>query len=439
MRYAVFIVIFIVSLSVAYAQHGDGSAYTVGPAWHWLQDIYSANGVRADDNNDGAIDRANHLLTAGGYSRLFSPVAGSAVLRIEGGAGQYSAIDFYSGGAASWGMGRNIAGNFYIDRAGGAVPAVFISSANQFVGINTNAPVEQLTVAGRISAQPPNSGDDVVTRDYADTNYVNEGQANSVTSVMIVDNTITSADIYDGTITSSDIDLSNLDARYVNEGQANSITSGMITDGQVTSSDIADGGVATVDLANLAVTNAKLADASVSTGKIQDGAVTTAKIADGSVITSKIADNAVTTAKILDSAIITSKIANSAVTGIKIALDSISTNHIQNLAVTTAKLADLSVTVAKLADASVSTSKLQNLAVTNAKINDVAWEKITGVPAGFADGVDDVGAINNLCDLPSGTIIGYGYGGLVCPVCSVRICLTDHGPGSYLHCVCRKS
>ena len=67
-----------------------------------------------------------------------------------------------------------------------------------------------------------------------DTRFVNEGQANSITSAMIVDGTITAADIANGAITSAKIadgtilvadinttDFNSVyDARYINEGQA---------------------------------------------------------------------------------------------------------------------------------------------------------------------------------------------------------------------------
>ena len=67
-----------------------------------------------------------------------------------------------------------------------------------------------------------------------DTRFVNEGQANSITSAMIVDGTITTADIANGAITSAKIadgtilvadinttDFNSVyDARYINEGQA---------------------------------------------------------------------------------------------------------------------------------------------------------------------------------------------------------------------------
>jgi hypothetical protein len=63
---------------------------------------------------------------------------------------------------------------------------------------------------------------------YANTNYVNEGQANSITNSMIVD----------GSITINDIDTTSFDSRFVNENQANSITNNMIVDNSITNLDI---------------------------------------------------------------------------------------------------------------------------------------------------------------------------------------------------------
>ncbi|MEO0053867.1 MAG: hypothetical protein ABIK22_06935, partial [candidate division WOR-3 bacterium] len=63
-------------------------------------------------------------------------------------------------------------------------------------------------------------------------------------------------------------DTTALDARYVNEGQANSITSAMIT----------DGAVGTADIANIAVTSAKIGNGEVTMPKINQSGATTGQV-----------------------------------------------------------------------------------------------------------------------------------------------------------------
>ncbi len=59
--------------------------------------------------------------------------------------------------------------------------------------------------------------------------------------------------------------------------------------------------------------------------------------------------------------------------------DSVGTEHIK----------DSTITVNDMAANSVGGNQIIDSTITNADINDVAWGKLTGVPAGFADGVDD--------------------------------------------------
>ncbi|MCG3128740.1 MAG: hypothetical protein CHACPFDD_03631 [Phycisphaerae bacterium] len=78
------------------------------------------------------------------------------------------------------------------------------------------------------------------------------------------------------------------DAQYVNEGQANSISTTMIQDGAVTSAklaensvdsgEIADGAVGSTELANNSVTGAKIEDLTIVAGDLADGSVTNKKI-----------------------------------------------------------------------------------------------------------------------------------------------------------------
>ncbi len=67
------------------------------------------------------------------------------------------------------------------------------------------------------------------------------------------------------------LDLSYSDGRFVNEGQANSVTSAMITDGSVTSADIRD--------------------TTITTAKLKDDAVTSAKMLEGTIVRANVATN----------------------------------------------------------------------------------------------------------------------------------------------------
>jgi uncharacterized protein YjbI with pentapeptide repeats len=78
------------------------------------------------------------------------------------------------------------------------------------------------------------------------------------------------------------------DGRYVNEGQANSVTSAMITDGNVTSADIRDTTVNTADLKDDAVTSVKILDGAVASVDIRDTTVNTADLKDAAVTMPKL-------------------------------------------------------------------------------------------------------------------------------------------------------
>ncbi|MDW8052840.1 MAG: hypothetical protein RMJ83_10235 [Armatimonadota bacterium] len=90
------------------------------------------------------------------------------------------------------------------------------------------------------------------------------------------------------------LDTTFADNRFVNEGQANSITSGMLQDSSVTTAKIADGAVGTAKLADNAVNTAKLADNAVTSAKIADGTVATADLANGAVTDAKLSTTGVT-------------------------------------------------------------------------------------------------------------------------------------------------
>ena len=74
-------------------------------------------------------------------------------------------------------------------------------------------------------------------------------------------------------VSASEVDTVALNALYVEEGQANSITSGMITDGQVTSADIADGTVASADIADGTVASADIADGTITSADVNNTSI----------------------------------------------------------------------------------------------------------------------------------------------------------------------
>jgi hypothetical protein len=91
----------------------------------------------------------------------------------------------------------------------------------------------------------------------------------------------------------------NHDDTYVNEGQANSITTGMITDGQVGSDDLAEESVSNAKLDTNAVTTDKINPGSVENGDLGANAVTTEKIQDGTIQFDDIAQNGATAGQVM--------------------------------------------------------------------------------------------------------------------------------------------
>jgi hypothetical protein len=182
-----------------------------------------------------------------------------------------------------------------------------------------------------------------------------------------------------------------------------------VADGTVTTVKLADGAVTTVKLADSVVTAAKLTLGAIGTAALQDGAVTSAKLASGAVT---IPDGAVGTAQLADGAVTTAK------------LDPGVTIPLADGAVTTTKLADGAVTTGKLAAGAVTEGTLSFDPATQSELdthkssgdhdsryftqvalstagtintteNPVDWTKLKGVPAGIADGVDDIGVTDH--------------------------------------------
>lgn len=74
-------------------------------------------------------------------------------------------------------------------------------------------------------------------------------------------------------------------------------------------------------------------------------------------------------------------VSDSSITSEKISQSSIQTKHIDEKAVTSGKIDD----------GAINTSHIADQAITDEKISSVSWDKIKGMPEGFADGTDNTG------------------------------------------------
>lgn len=107
--------------------------------------------------------------------------------------------------------------------------------------------------------------------------------------------------------------VSDLDGRYVNEGQSNSITSGMVVDNTIAQSDIATNGVGSAEIASDAVGASEIASGAVGSSEISDNSITQSDIATNGVGSAEIAADAVGSSEIAANAVGASEIASDAV------------------------------------------------------------------------------------------------------------------------------
>ncbi|MAE42469.1 hypothetical protein CMO93_01750, partial [Candidatus Woesearchaeota archaeon] len=80
-----------------------------------------------------------------------------STLEIRGKTTGYSSVDFYSGSTNEWGIGKDTAGDFYIDKSGGG-RIITILASNEYVGIGTISPNHKLTVSGNINITGSGNG-----------------------------------------------------------------------------------------------------------------------------------------------------------------------------------------------------------------------------------------------------------------------------------------
>jgi len=181
----------------------------------------------------------------------------------------------------------------------------------------------------------------------------------------------------------------------------NAVTTAMIANRAVTDDKIDSVSWSKIRGVPASVTNpsaATVADSSITSAKIRDGAVTNAKIE--SVSWSKLTDVPAGFADGIDNE---GSGTGSSISGISAGAGlsgggasgtvTISAAFSRSGTVDSVARADHShtITSAMIGDGEVKTADIENGAVTDAKITGMSWSKLTGVPAGFADGTDDVG------------------------------------------------
>ncbi len=133
-----------------------------------------------------------------------------------------------------------------------------------------------------------------------DSEYVNEGQPNSITSAMIIDSTVTAADLGADSVGASEI-------------AANAVGQSEIATGAVASVEVLDNSLTAADLAADSVGASEIAAGAVGSAEVLDNSLTAADLAADSVGASEIAANAVGASEIAANAVGASEIAANAV------------------------------------------------------------------------------------------------------------------------------
>lgn len=166
---------------------------------------------------------------------------------------------------------------------------------------------------------------------------------------------------------------------------------GTVTNGSIVSTKIADGAVTDAKIDSVSWDKIKSLPSGFADGIDDVGIADSVKfahfadscrtVANGSIISTKIADGAVTDVKI--DSLSWGKL-KSIPSGFSDGIDNVGNSDSTNFA----HYADSCRTVA---NSSIIAGKIADGAVTDVRIHSVSWNKIKGIPAGFADGVDNEG------------------------------------------------
>lgn len=160
------------------------------------------------------------------------------------------------------------------------------------------------------------------------------------------------------------------DAEYVNEGQVNSITSVMITDSNVTLNDLAANSVNSSKVVDNSLTAADLAPESVGSSEIADGAVTSVDVADNSLTAADLAPDSVGASEIATGAVGTSEVLDNSLTASDLAAGSVGSSEVSDNSLTAADLATGSVASAEVLDNSLTAADLAAGSVGSSEIAD---------------------------------------------------------------------
>jgi len=125
-------------------------------------------------------------------------------------------------------------------------------------------------------------------------------------------------------------DLAKFDKRYVNEGQANSVSSAMITDGQVGNKDLANGSVSAAKIGAGQVTGSHVANSSLTGSDIKNSSLTGSDIANGTIGRDDIANGSINGPKIAGNVITSGHVLNGSLTGDDIKNESLTGSDIKN-------------------------------------------------------------------------------------------------------------